>query len=275
VQLEWPDSEHRLSFGGASAESPLLRVVRRFVTDGEGTYKFSSGSLGDVEPFDNPRRREPHDQLARYAVAPAIFIGSVFTHVARSDAGRNCQELFFIFTGRRDALYLYKRVGRLLIVDAQHNPWIPAQRTAFGGLFRSVENQLIAVDDESHWCDEWSAVRGDIAQLARSSAVGKESDDIISKPSHDCDVTAGAVRTAESPISWCSFRRPPCGGTSAMSTTARLSPRQRSRGHNGGFATARSLTTIITRLARTAGPRPGRRPPGHPTRKAHRSNGLR
>jgi hypothetical protein len=93
---------------GASATSPLLRVVRRFMTNGAGTCKFSSGSLGDVESFDNLRRREPHDQLARYAVAPAIFIGSVFTHVARSDAGRNCQELFFIFTGRRDALYLYE-----------------------------------------------------------------------------------------------------------------------------------------------------------------------
>jgi hypothetical protein len=168
------------------------------MTNGAGTCKFSSGSLGDVESFDNLRRREPHDQLARYAVAPAIFIGSVFTHVARSDAGRNCQELSFIFTGRRDALYLYERVGRLLIVDAQHDPWITAQRTAFGGLLRSVENQLIAVDDEPHWCDERSAVCGDIAQLARSSAFGKESDDIISKPIHDCDVTAVVARTAES-----------------------------------------------------------------------------
>jgi len=167
------------------------------MTNGEGTCEFSSGSLGDVEPFDNLRRREPHDQLARYAVAPAIFLGSVFTHIARSDAGRNCQELSFIFTGRRDALYLYERVGRLLIVDTQHDPWIAAQRTGFGGLLRSVEDQLIAVDDEPHWCDERSAVCSDIAQLARSSAFGKESDDIISKPIHDCDVTAGVARTAE------------------------------------------------------------------------------
>src|SRR6478735_11303973 len=79
-------------------------------------------------------------------------------HVAGTGAGGDVEKILGIFTDRRDALHLYERIGRSLIVRADHRSRVPGQGAAFGGVLAGVEREFAVIDDKPDGRDQRSAV---------------------------------------------------------------------------------------------------------------------
>ena len=199
-----PDDAGASRAGAAWAR--LRRSDRTGVSGGHAAAGAVSGALfGQVEGLEHLGRPQPDHQLARHAVAAAVLLGPVGTHVPGARTGGDVEKIVWIFTDRYDSLDLHERVGRPLVVHADHRAGVAGQRTAFGGVLAGVEYQLAAVHDKPDGCHQRSAVRCGVPEFPGAGALGDESDYVVGEfvhPTHRRaidELRASPLRAARSP----------------------------------------------------------------------------
>jgi hypothetical protein len=116
------------------------------VPAGRAGFHGSSYSAGQVKSGQYLGGAEPDYELARYAVALPILLGSVWPHIARGDHRRDAEEFARILRQLGFTLHLHEGVRRFLQIRAQRGPRIASQRPGLGGLVEGVEDDAAVLD---------------------------------------------------------------------------------------------------------------------------------
>ena len=147
---------------------------------------FAGLPAGHIFFGDDPGRGDPDDQFSRHAVALAVGLGLVGTHIASTNPRCPVQELLRVIAQAGRAVDLDKRKRRRFIVNAQADSRVTPQVGRLDAGLPGRKDQRLTVHIEPDRDNVGMAVFFDRGALGGASLFGQKGPDFVGRhPFHD------------------------------------------------------------------------------------------